>query len=168
MKEWSANHVADLDHTITTLDYEECLGSLNGGVVYADPPYAFVHYSRFYHAMETLCLYDYPKLQFKGDEIVKGRYRENRHQTPFCIKTKVEQAFNVLFSGVSNSSANLAHSYSDSAMISLEKLMDISKLSLSSDYEIWAEAIDHQHMTMGRSNERQRNVKEFMLLARKG
>lgn len=164
---WSKENVTDLNHTITTLDYTDCLKKLKGGTVYADPPYAFVHYSRFYHAMETLCLYDYPDLQIKGGSIVKGRYREERHQSPFCIRSQVNGAFEDLFSGVKKAGANLALSYSDTAMISLETLLDISKKTLSSDYEIWVEDLDHQHMTMGRQNDRSRDVKELMLLARK-
>jgi adenine-specific DNA-methyltransferase len=136
-------------------------------VVYADPPYAFVHYSRFYHAMETLCLYDYPDLQIKGGSMVKGRYREVRHQSPFCIRSQVDGAFEDLFIGVKKSKSNLALSYSDSAMITLEKLLSIAQRVLKTKYEIWVEEIDHQHMTMGRANDRQRKVTEYMLLARK-
>ena len=164
---WSKENVIDLNHTITTLDYTDCLKKLNGGTVYADPPYAFVHYSRFYHAMETLCLYDYPDLQVKGGSIVKGRYREERHQSPFCIMSNVNGAFEELFSGVMKAGSNIALSYSDAAMISLETLLDISKKTLKSNYEIWVEDLDHQHMTMGRQNDRSRDVKELMLLARK-
>lgn len=164
---WTADNVIDLNHSTTTLDYKDCLKELNGGTVYADPPYAFVHYSRFYHAMETLCLYDYPELQIKGGSVVKGRYREERHQSPFCIRSQVGSAFEDLFSGVKNTGANLALSYSDSAMITLETLLDISKKTLSSDYDIWVEDLDHKHMTMGRQNDRSRDVKELMLLARK-
>ncbi len=164
---WTADNVIDLNHSITTLDYKDCLKKLDGGTVYADPPYAFVHYSRFYHAMETLCLYDYPELQVKGGDIVKGRYREGRHQSPFCIKSQVSHAFEDLFSGIKESGANLALSYSDTAMISMETLLDISKRTLKSNYEVWIEDLDHQHMTMGRKNDRSRNVTETMLLARK-
>lgn len=164
---WSKENVIDLNHAITTLDYKDCLEKLDGGTVYADPPYAFVHYSRFYHAMETLCLYDYPDLQIKGGNIVKGRYREERHQSPFCIRTQVDGAFEDLFSGVKKAGANLALSYSDTAMISLETLLDISKRTLKSNYEVWVEDLNHQHMTMGRQNDRSRDVKELMLLARK-
>ncbi len=164
---WSQKNVIDLNHKITTLDYKDCLKKIDGGTVYADPPYAFVHYSRFYHAMETLCLYDYPKLQIKSGRIVKGRYREERHQSPFCIRTKVSGAFEDLFSGIKNAKANIALSYSNTAMISLKTLLDISKNTLKSDYDIWVEDLDHQHMTMGRQNDRSRDVKELMLLARK-
>lgn len=164
---WSKENVTDLNHSTTTLNYTDALKKLDGGTVYADPPYAFVHYSRFYHAMETLCLYDYPELQIKGGSIVKGRYREERHQSPFCIRTQVNGAFEDLFSGVKNAGANLALSYSDTAMITLETLLDISKQTLQSEYDIWVEDLDHQHMTMGRKNDRSRDVKEIIVLAKK-
>ena len=138
---------------------------VDGGTVYADPPYAFVHYSRFYHALETLCLYDYPELQVKGGSIVKGRYREERHQSPFCIRSQVEGAFVKLFSGVKDANANLALSYSNAAMISMDRLLEISKKLLKSNYDVWFEDQDHHHMTMGRSNDRSREVKELILLA---
>ncbi len=167
MQAWVNSNVVDLGHKTTTLDYTQCLSSLNANTVYADPPYGFVHYSRFYHALETLCLYDYPDLQIKGGSMVKGRYREERHQSPFCIKSRVEGAFAELFSGVKISGANLALSYSNTAMITLERLLDISKQMLKPNYEIWMKDLDHYHMTMGRSNDRSRKVKESMLLARK-
>lgn len=167
MSEWSRDNVLDLGHSITTLDYKDCLKQLEGGTVYADPPYAFVHYSRFYHAMETLCLYDYPELQIKGGSLVKGRYREERHQSPFCIRTQVDGAFEELFKGIKKAGANLALSYSNTAMITLEQLLEISERVLKSKYEIWVEDQDHHHMTMGRANDRHREVKELMLSARK-
>ena len=167
MKIWVKNNVVNLGHKTTTLDYTKCLQKLQGGTVYADPPYAFVHYSRFYHAMETLCLYDYPELQFKGGSIVKGRYREGRHQSPFCIKSQVEGAFEKLFTGVEKAGANLALSYSDNAMITMDSLSAISQKILNSNYEVWVEDLDHQHMTMGRRNDRSREVKELILLARR-
>lgn len=69
-------------YTITTLDYLDCLRLIERNtIVYADPPYSSVHYSRFYHAIETLIRYDYPNVKYKG------RYREDRHQSPFGKKT---------------------------------------------------------------------------------
>ena len=117
--------------------------------------------------METLCLYDYPELQIKGGSLVKGRYREERHQSPFCIRTQVDGAFEELFKGIKKAGANLALSYSNTAMITLEQLLEISERVLKSKYKIWVEDQDHHHMTMGRANDRHREVKELMLLARK-
>lgn len=164
---WIQQNVVDLGHTTSTLDYVECLRVLKGGVIYADPPYAFVHYSRFYHAMETICLYDYPIVQKKMGEFVKGRYREGRHQSPFCIKSQVCTAFESLFSGAKNAGSNLALSYSNTAMIGPVQLLDIASVGLGESYDIWLEDRDHKHMTMGRQADRDREVKELMLLARK-
>ena len=152
-----------MGHKSTSLDFSECLKSFEGGTVYADPPYCFVHYSRFYHAMETLVLYDYPKLQIQKGRIVKGRYRENRHQSPFCIKTQVPKAFDDLFSGVKESGSNLVLSYSNTGMITIEDLMDKARDHFPNN-RIKIITIDHQHMTLGRKKDRHREVKECLLL----
>ena len=146
-------------------DFKKALSLFEGGTVYADPPYCFVHYSRFYHALETLVLYDYPKIQKKKDVIVKGRYREERHQSPFCIKTKVEGAFLDMFQGVQNSNSQLALSYSNTGMISLETMMEIA-VSVWNSSKIEILTIDHKHMTLGRQGTRYRDVKECLLLVK--
>jgi adenine-specific DNA-methyltransferase len=55
------------------------LKDLRGGmpnlVIYADPPYSRAQYSRYYHVLETLVLYDYP------ESTGKGRYRGDRFET---------------------------------------------------------------------------------------
>lgn len=154
-----------LMHTVTALDYRECLNQFAGGTVYADPPYAFVHYSRFYHAIETLVLYDYPQIQEKNGAIVKGRYREGRHQSPFCIGSSVKDAFRQMFRGVNQSQSNLVMSYSNTGMISL------SDLGLLAEVEFPGRSIevfstDYKHMTLGRQFDRDRNVEECLMLVR--
>lgn len=151
-------------HKTTALDFKECLSNFEGGTVYADPPYCFVHYSRFYHALETLVLYDFPKLQVQKGSVVKGRYREERHQSPFCIKSKVRGAFKDLFEGVEKSQSSLVLSYSNTGMISLDELLRIGRETMSAR-KIEVLTTDHQHMTMGRREDRQRSVKEGLLLA---
>lgn len=152
-----------IPHKSTALDYRDCLKSFEGGTVYADPPYCFVHYSRFYHTLETLVLYDFPTLQIQKGSIVKGRYRENRHQSPFCIKTQVHGAFIDLFKGIKQSNSNMVLSYSNTGMITIDELHEISKAVLP-DKRIELLTIDHQHMTLGRKEDRQREVKECLLI----
>lgn len=164
--EWNRENVVDLGHEIMCEDYVDCLKKVEPSVVYADPPYAFVHYSRFYHAIETIVKYDYPELQIKGGKIVKGRYREDRHQSPFCIRTKVRQAFIDLFTGVRESNSNLLLSYSNTGMIGVSEIIAIAKEELE-DYEVWFEDIDHDHMTMGRRGDRSRGVKEALVMAKR-
>jgi len=152
-------------HRITSMDFRECLKNFEGGTIYADPPYCFVHYSRFYHALETLVLYDYPNLQVKGGKVVKGRYRENRHQSPFCIRTQVKEAFRDLFEGVNQSQSNLVLSYSNTGMITIDEIGELAdEYFPGKEMEILT--TDHQHMTLGRQKDRHRDVEECLLLVK--
>lgn len=140
-------------------DYVELLDDQtirdNVGLIYADPPYSFVHYSRFYHAIEDLCRYDYPEIEHKG------RYRKDRHQSPFCIKTQAPRAFEDMFERAHQSSIPLLVSYSNTGMISLEMLKTIAT---NKGYCVTALEVDHKHSTMGRQKDKNRDVKEALLL----
>ena len=151
----------DFSHHITALDYKDCLDSIPTGVlVYADPPYTFVHYSRFYHALETLVKYDYPEVLFKG------RYRNDRHQSPFCKRTEVVNAFSEMFLRIKNKKAKLVLSYSNSGMISLEQIIETAKNILGSYYKIIVKAVTYKHSTMGRLEDKDRDVKEYFIIAK--
>ena len=151
-----------LNHKVYSLDYVDCLNQVHDSTIYADPPYCFVHYSRFYHAIETLSLYDYPKIQVKNGEVVKGRYREVRHQSPFSIRSKVKGAFEEMFKIISENNCSLVLSYSDTGMISIDELLHLTKCTFQK-HIIKIKSIDHQHMTMGRYNDRDREVKELLI-----
>lgn len=149
---------SDFGHEITNGDYLDAINnSEENSIIYADPPYQFVHYSRFYHALETLVRYDYPKVKYKG------RYRTDRHQSPFCIKTKVKDAFEIMFINVIRKNSTLVLSYSNSGMISLEELILLAK-GLTDNYEIEIKSMDYQHSTMGRQKDKYRDVKEILLV----
>ena len=163
--EWLPESKPSLPHAQTSMDFAECLDAFGGGTVYADPPYCFVHYSRFYHAIETLVLYDYPELQVKGGKIVKGRYRDNRHQSPFSINSQVRAAFKTMFEGVQKTGSNLAMSYSNTGMITLDELEEIAA-QVFKGRSLELLFTDHQHMTMGRQKDRHRNVQECLVLVR--
>jgi len=154
-----------LAHRTTNLNYSDCLKRFQGGLVYADPPYCFVHYSRFYHALETLTLYDYPDLQIQKGKIVKGRYREIRHQSPFCIKTQVTDAFRNMFQGIQKSNSNMVLSYSNTGMITMDEVESLAtEIFKKKKLEILS--TDHRHMTLGRQKDRHRDVKECLILVK--
>lgn len=155
----SLNGNASKEYKITTLDYLDCLRIIEeGAIVYADPPYQSVHYSRFYHALETLVKYDYPKL------LHKGRYRDDRHQSPFCKKTTVNQAFAALFSMIKEKRAHLALSYSDTGMITLKQLIKLATDIFTNQYQIEVLEKGHIHSKMGRSDEKYQDVTEYIVL----
>lgn len=149
------------NHTVTSLDYIDCLDSIpKGTLVYADPPYTFVHYSRFYHALETLVRYDYP------DVLFKGRYRTDRHQSPFCKKTTVIHAFREMFEKIGEKRSKLLLSYSNTGMVSLEDILSILKNVLGNEYDIYTKEVDYKHSTMGRTEVKSREVIEYLIVAK--
>jgi adenine-specific DNA methylase len=85
-------------------------------VVYADPPYTRDHYSRFYHVLETMALRDDPKISTNtahGKTVLsRGIYRQDRHQSPFCIRSEAPAAFEELFERVAKRGVPLVLSYS--------------------------------------------------------
>lgn len=150
-----------LNHAVTSLDYLKCLDCIEpNSLVYADPPYAFVHYSRFYHALETLVKYDYPDVDHKG------RYRVDRHQSPFCKRTEVKPAFEKMFEKIKTKNANLILSYSNTGMIGLEEIVEIAERNLGNIYEVTVKEVAYKHSTMGRKDDKSRNVQEYLIIAK--
>lgn len=146
------------DVKITNLDYVDCLSLIaENSIVYADPPYSTVHYSRFYHALETLVKYDQPVVKYKG------RYRENRHQSPFDIKSEVNNAFKLLFEGVKEKKSHLILSYSNNGMISQEEILKIGKSVFGTQYICKVKTKEYIHMKMGRADNHQMEVKELLI-----
>ena len=108
----------EFPHRALRSDYREALNTLGSefSVVYADPPYTRDHYSRFYHVLETMCLRDNPSISVMrkaGMSIPsRGLYREDRHQSPFCIKSEAPKAFADLFSLAGRHNLPIVLSYS--------------------------------------------------------
>lgn len=149
--------------TTSTLSYEDCLATVipEGTTVYADPPYAPVHYSRFYHALETLVKYDYPPIEHKG------RYRTDRHQSPFSQKTNALEAFGKLYAGVIEKKSQLILSYSDSGVAGIEEIKQLAVAKFdAADYEVSVRTLDHKHSTMGRFEDHERDVLEYLIIAK--
>lgn len=158
--------VLNLDNNLmvintTTMSFTECLKNVPfGSTIYADPPYAPVHYSRFYHALETLVKYDYPELEFKG------RYRNDRHQSPFSQKTKAIQAFKELFEGIISAKSQMVLSYSGSGVVPIEVIINLAKKYFVEGYDIVVKELDHKHSTMGRFEDQNRDVIEYLVIAK--
>lgn len=118
-------------------DYISALDKLKKydiSAVYADPPYTRYHYSRYYHVLETICLRDNPEVSTtfpngKGG-ISRAIYRTDRHQSPFCIKSQAEGAFDALFQKVRELNVPLVLSYSpfDASKAVTPRLQTIDQL----------------------------------------
>ena len=102
--------------------------------IYADPPYTRYHYSRYYHVLETICLRDNPEVSTtfpngKGG-FSRAIYRKDRHQSPFCIKSQAEEAFDLLFQKTKDLGVPLILSYSpfDASKAVTPRLQTIDQL----------------------------------------
>lgn len=80
-------------------------------VIYVDPPYSRAQYSRYYHVLETLILYDYP------EAIGKGRYRTDRFTTDYSRSSGVENAINALVSAAAGTGHALYFSYPQNGLL---------------------------------------------------
>ena len=156
------NIETNFEYKVTSLDYMDCLRVIEkNSIVYADPPYSTVHYSRFYHAIETLVRYDHPIIKYKG------RYRDDRHQSPFDKKKEVRNAFKLLFEGVKNRESHLVLSYSNNGMISQEEILNIGNSILGKGYKCDLQSREYIHSKMGRSDEYQLDVNELIMSYKK-
>lgn len=164
-EEWLNKYISlpkgKYNNTIVQGDYMECLKMLTDNVktIYADPPYTRDHYSRFYHVLETMALDDVPEIStvkiHGSTHISNGIYRKDRHQSPFCIKSKAPKAFEEMFKAVSVSGKNLLLSYSpyDETKESHPRVVTISQLRLwASDYFNHVEVVSAGHFTHNKLN----------------
>lgn len=112
-------------------------------VIYADPPYSKAQYSRYYHVLETLVLYDYPAATGKG------RYRAGRFETDFSRKAQVEKAMDEFVGAAASTGAPLYLSYPRNGLLfvhggDLEEIMHLHypKVSIAATAPL-------SHSTMG-------------------
>lgn len=118
LQKYASKVKTNFDHKALHMDFKKALDQLDDdtNIIYADPPYTRDHYSRFYHGLETLCLMDHPTIsttKIGGTlRLSRGLYREERHQSDFCIKSKAPAAFEYLFKNVSSRDKILVLSYS--------------------------------------------------------
>lgn len=107
--------------TLFDCEYSDFMKGVD--TIYIDPPYTNAHYSRFYHILETLVKYDYPEISFFG------RYRNDRYQSPFCIRTEALKEFEHMIFLSCKVNKNLVISYSDTSqcILTKEEITDICK-----------------------------------------
>lgn len=147
------------------LDFAECLDSITldeHTLVYADPPYFKEHYSRYYHVLNTLCLYDYPAMAVNPQthELSIGRYREDRRVSDFGKKAKALGAFETLITKCAAAGAWLIMSYSDNSIVDIVDLQTLAE----KQYDVLIEKVELSHSKQGRSSTSK--VDEYIFICR--
>jgi adenine-specific DNA-methyltransferase len=147
-------------------DFEDILASPPPGisVIYADPPYTRDHYSRYYHVLETIALGDEPEVSRMrlGSEtlISRGLYRDQRHQSPFCIKSRAPQAFATLFAGARRLEIPIVVSYSPHGagsasrprLLTIQDIVELARERYSDVEVISAGRLAHSKLNASRLN----------------
>lgn len=130
-------------------------------IIYADPPYTDDQYSRYYHLLETLILYDYPKVSGKG------RYRGKRFQTAFSMRSTVVQAFTDFVTGVAATGADLILSYPSNGLLHEAGSDPLVILKTHFRQTECSFVVPHKHSTMGASKgPAAERVTEFIYMAK--
>lgn len=129
-------------------------------VIYADPPYTSDQYSRYYHILETLILYDYPEVSGKG------LYRPDRFTSSWSLKTKVKQSFRSLIEHAAALRSSLVISYPTNGLLSNSEQVIPEMLREHFCSVTRLRPLAHQHSTMGASKGSQRtDVTEQIFVA---
>ncbi len=135
-------------------------------VVYADPPYTRYHYSRYYHVLETIALYDKPAISMVTVDgkvkLSRGMYRENRYQSSFCIKSQALSAMRELIKKVSFKGKKLVISYSpyDRGSGSTPRLMEVNDIiEMAEQYYSGVFVKELDNIVHSKLNRRDKNYK---------
>ncbi|MBN8185984.1 DNA adenine methylase [Salipiger thiooxidans] len=170
----------DFNHSAVRSDYLDFLrsGVFNRGVVYADPPYTRDHYSRFYHALETIALRDDPRISTNTAHGVtqpsRGVYRVERHQSPFCIRSKAPDAFEQMFAEIASAGLPLVLSYSPYSsekdahprVMTVDAISDLAKGSFASVEVTSIGGFSHSRLNKAELHKEASSEAEFLFICR--
>lgn len=110
-------------------DAKELLSHVKGDILYMDPPYNNRKYDTNYHLLETIALYDSPKIKGKT-----GVRVELNKRSKFCVKNEAADYLEELIKTAQFRYIFL--SYNDEGIISLDEIEKImSKYGTYSRYE---------------------------------
>jgi adenine-specific DNA-methyltransferase len=116
-------------YTIFNKDSRELIREINGDILYLDPPYNSRKYDTNYHILETIALYDMPKIKGKTGIRVDDTKKSN-----YCIKDKAALELEDLIKNAKFKYILL--SYNDEGIISPEEIKEImSKYGKYKKYE---------------------------------
>lgn len=155
-------------------NFEELLDETffsNIGLVYADPPYTDMQYSRYYHLLNVAAKYEYPALTMTKNGYTKGLYTEGRYQSKLSQRGSAKQSLENLISFCSRTHTNLAISYAypqnreqqatDRYTISIDELIELAqKHYTNARVNIAVQTYNHAN----HRNSEQKKVLEYLIL----
>ncbi len=161
-------------NTVFNSNFEELLDRKlfsNVGLVYADPPYTDMQYSRYYHLLNVAAKYDYPALTVTKNGYTKGLYTEGRYQSKLSQRSSAKQSLENLIRFCAQNHTNLAISYAypqdremqatDRYTISIDELIALAqKHYTNSRVNVVTQNYNHAN----HRNSEQKKVLEYLIL----
>ena len=143
----------------------------NVSLIYADPPYTDMQYSRYYHLLNTVTRYDYPSLTVKGGTYTKGLYTDNRYQSKLSTKKDCLMTFSKLIDFSKAYKKDLVVSFAYPIDIERQKtdryVMEIddliSKCSSAFGFNK-TEVVTQKYVHTNNRNSTQKKVNEYLIL----
>lgn len=140
-------------------------------LIYADPPYTDMQYSRYYHLLNVAANYDYPEPTISRGKFTKGLYTEGRNQSDLSKKSTAKKHLEELFSYCNKNKIILALSYAypkdaarqkiDRYTISIEDLVDTAK-RIFGNKRVQIELKEYRHANNRNSSTKE--VFEYLIL----
>lgn len=163
------------DNIIFHSDFSKLLDNslleLNPKLIYADPPYTDMQYSRYYHLLNVAAQYDYPELTVIGGKYTKGLYTEGRNQSLLSKRSTAKKQLESLIKFTATNDICLALSYAypediekqaiDRYTITIEDLINMAEVFYGSN-RVHVKKINYKHANHRNSN--QKKVFEYLII----
>lgn len=163
-------------HRIYNLDIKEITKreSFNNKkikMIYADPPYTDMQYSRYYHLLNVAANYDFPTPTISRGKFTSGLYTEGRNQSDLSKKSTAKLRIKELCQYCKENNIILALSYAypedrinqktDRYTVSIEDLISLTKHVFGSNSVTIAEE-SYKHAN--HRNSTSKNVFEYLII----
>ena len=157
----------DLSDLLNTEDFKKQPIKL----IYADPPYTDMQYSRYYHLLNIAVQYSYPAPTISRGKFTKGLYTEGRNQSDLSKKSTAKHRLQKLFDYCYDNNIVLALSYAypkdgtnqktDRYTVSIAELVDMAKSTFGGK-KVQVEQENYQHANHRNSSAKE--VLEYLIL----
>lgn len=145
----------------------------NVGFIYADPPYTDMQYSRYYHLLNVVAKYDYPKPSIVYGKYTKGLYTENRFQSVLSKKGSCLNNFKTLIEFSNAYKKNIAISFAypvnplkqkiDRYVMSIDEIIKVCR-EICGSKNVDVTSVGYEHSN--NRNSETKKVKEYLILCK--
>ena len=169
-------HSNEFKHKIYNLDIKditkgEIFNNKKIKMIYADPPYTDMQYSRYYHLLNVAANYDFPMPTISRGKFTSGLYTEGRNQSDLSKKSTAKLRIEELCRYCKDNNITLALSYAypedrinqktNRYTVSIEDLISLAKhIFGSNNVSIAEESYKHAN----HRNSTTKNVFEYLII----